>query len=71
MKPTRIVIAKPDDPFAREISARLAHAKARARADSPVQEFRKAIGYHPAESELTVIVGALKVLSEKARELVE
>lgn len=70
MKPSRIVITRPADPFAPEISARLEQMRAKANADKTVNEFRKAIGYNPAESELTVIVGALKVLSIKAKELV-
>lgn len=45
------------------------HAKAMA--DKAVNEYRQSIGYRPGVNALTVIIGALRVLQVKARELVQ
>ncbi len=70
MTRSRIVIPKPPRKFDAEISARLQQKRAQDNAAALVNEFRESIGYKPGENELTVIVGALRVLSLKAKELV-
>lgn len=45
--------------------------RAKAMADKAVNQYRQDIGYRPAANALTVIIGALRVLSVKAKELVQ
>jgi len=67
---TRRKAEKKPDPLQPLISKRLEEIRAKANADKRVNEFRQSMGYAPGTNALTVIVGALRVLSLRAKGLV-
>lgn len=59
------------DPLQSEIDRTLASKIAKAKADATVNMFREKIGYAPGTPVLDIVIGALRFLSVKAKELVQ